>query len=147
MSQHKGRAFGPSRLSSVQLEELDWSPLETEDLMDEAESIQTRRNLVGVNRDRFEVGEDKTGDVWARCNMGQVTNLDFGAGGGDLWTRLGTLRTLWAGERWGQNKREKGQSKQLDVMGIKSRNIINANTIDPGHRECLNPVKAIQHIK
>lgn len=117
MSQHKGRALGPSRLSSVQLEELDWSPLETEDLMDEAESIQTRRNL------------------------------DSGGGGGDLWTRLGTLRTLWAGERWGQNKREKGQSKQLDVMGIKSRNIINANTIDPGHRECLNPVKAIKHIK
>lgn len=70
MSQHKGRALGPSRLSSVQLEELDWSPLETEDLMDEAESIKTRRNLVGMNRDRLKLrrtqletfGQDVMGD-------------------------------------------------------------------------------------
>lgn len=72
----------------------------------------------GYEQRQAEVEEDKTGHVWARCNMGRVTNLDsggVGGWGGNLWTKLGSsLRTLWAEERWGENKREKGQTKQLD---------------------------------
>lgn len=45
VSQHKGRALGPGRLSSVQLETLDWSP-QKEGLMGEVGKIQMKPSLV-----------------------------------------------------------------------------------------------------
>lgn len=67
VSQHEGRALGPTRLSSVQLETLDrpslkenWNELSwvlTEASVDVAAAVQMRSNLVGWNRSSHKVKE------------------------------------------------------------------------------------------
>lgn len=64
-------------------------------------------------------GQDVIWDRWPTWTLGKEE---------EIRDKVGVLPQDFMGWReMGQNKREKGQNKQLDIIGIQSRNIINAN--------------------
>lgn len=117
VSQHKGRALGPGRLSSVQLEALDCSP-QKEGLMDEVRKIpdETKPGMnidVGELRRTTRVNEPR----W-QYEIGDQPGLR--RGGRILWTRpTSSLRTLWDAAGEGQREIEKRETDKEIEKGKK----------------------------
>lgn len=109
MSQHKGRALGPPRPSSVQLEELDWVP---------PPPARQKCGRVRLGEARRGPGETCWACVEAEARGGEVINLGEICGRGSAGLLSGLYALVRTEEKSdGENKGTDIKSKLRSVLG------------------------------